>query len=95
MYILRCAKTAGEPGGVYGGSGLKEKDRDSRKSLSFSCAVLLFEEWIKLTFRRITDKIKWIITGKIRPIVDKWGKLHELYLYHKMCRQYVIHRLDK
>ena len=48
-----------------------------------------------MTFRRITDKIKWIVTGKIRPIVDKWGQLHELYLYHKMCRQYVIHRLDK
>lgn len=48
-----------------------------------------------MTFRGITDKIKWIIAGKIRPIVDKWGQLHELYLYHKMCRQYVIHRLDK
>ena len=48
-----------------------------------------------MTFRGITDKIKWIIIGKIRPIVDKWGKIHELYLYHKMCRQYVIHRLDK
>lgn len=96
MYILMMQqkRTAGEPGGVYGGSGLKEKDRDSRKSLSFSCAVLLLGG-IKLTFRRITDKIKWIITGKIRPIVDKWGQLHELYLYHKMCRQYVIHRLDK
>ena len=48
-----------------------------------------------MTFRRITDKIKWIIDIKIRPIVDKCGQLHELYLYHKMCRQYVIHRLDK
>ena len=48
-----------------------------------------------MTFRRITDKIKWIIDIKIRPIVDKWGQLHELYIHRKVCGQHVIHRVDK
>ena len=48
-----------------------------------------------MTFRGIMDKIKWIITGKIGPIVDKWGLLHELYIHRKVCGQHVIHRVDK
>ena len=48
-----------------------------------------------MTFRGIMDKIKWIITGKLGPIVDKWGQLHELYIHRKVCGQYVIHRVDK
>ena len=46
-----------------------------------------------MTFRGIMDKIKWIITGKIGPIVDKWGQLHELYIHRKVCGQHVIHRV--
>ena len=37
-----------------------------------------------MTFRRITDKIKWIIDIKIRPIVDKWGQ-HMNYTYIIKC----------
>lgn len=48
-----------------------------------------------MTFRGIMDKIKWIVTGKIGPIVDKWGQLHELYIHRKVCGQHVIHRVDK
>lgn len=55
----------------------------------------IYEQGIKLTFRGIMDKIKWIIAGKIGPIMDKWGQLYELYIHRKVCGQHVIHRVDK